>query len=378
MMRISFVAILIFLIGLSCTKIQYKTIYQPVSFTDKVDLPVKNVILMIGDGMGLPQISAGIYSVKKGMTLEKFPVVGLQKCQSTDNMVNDSAAGATAMACGIKTKNKYLGVDPTGEKHQSILKECKSKGYTTGLVTTSSIVHATPAGFYANQTDRYFYEKIANDFIASEIDLAIGGGKKYFDRRSTDEKDLVKKLKQKGYLVKSFLENDITRYQITPSKKLVFFTADSEPLSKFQGRDYLPFASAKAFNFLSSEADSPGFFLMIEGAQIDWAGHAKNSAELLSEMQDFDLTVAKILKLAETNGNTLVIVTADHETGGATIDPESKTNKLTVNFAGNRHTPQLVPVFAYGPGAHLFSGVYENTEIYHKIRQAMGFSNKSE
>lgn len=369
MTRLFFLVFLLFMGTNSCTRIQYETVYQPVPAETIVAKP-KNIILMIGDGMGLPQITAGVYSKKKGMAIEQFPVVGLQKCQSKDNLVNDSAAGATAMACGVKTNNKALGMDEEGKHFTSIMKECSEKEYATGFLTSSSIVHATPAGFYAHQPDRYQYERIALDFIRSEVDLAIGGGKKYFDRRSMDDKNLYKALLTKGYVVEDFLEHDITRYSLDAKKKLVFFTADSEPLPASQGRDYMALATDKSINFLKKRSGQ-GFFLLVEGAQIDWAGHAKNSIELISEVRDFDEAIAQALKFAQEDGETLLIVTADHETGGMTLDPNSKASNLKANFSGNQHTPQMVPVFAYGPGSHLFSGVYENTAIYTKMRSAL-------
>jgi alkaline phosphatase len=119
-----------------------------------------------------------------------------------------------------------------------------------------------------------------------------------------------------------------------------------------------------------------GYFLLVEGSQIDWAGHANEAEWMIEEVKDFDEAVGRIMRYAKRRDDTLVIVTADHETGGMAIQPESTFGKLKIEFVNNEHTPQLVPVFAYGPGAELFSGVYDNTQIYYKIRQALGWGDE--
>merc|ERR1712127_644568 len=148
----------------------------------------KNVIFMVGDGMGVSQITAGMIKNNNHLNLERFPIVGLHKSYSSDNLITDSAAGATAFASGVKTYNGAIGVNPKKKPVKTILEECEEKGMATGMVTTSTIVHATPASFIAHQPSRKMYEEIAADFLKTEIDLFIGGGKKYFDRRETDER----------------------------------------------------------------------------------------------------------------------------------------------------------------------------------------------
>lgn len=332
----------------------------------------KNIILMVGDGMGLTQITAGLYSNDNQLNLERFPAVGLHKSYSSDNLVTDSAAGATAFSAGRKTYNGAIGVDPDGKALYTILEEAEDQGLATGLVSTSTIVHATPASFIAHEKQRSFYEAIAADFLDTEIDLFIGGGKKYFDRRE-DERDLLEELRQKGYHVSSYFEKKLESLTIDYSKNLAYLTADSDPLTYNQGRKYLKFASELACDFLDKRGASDGFFLMIEGAQIDWGGHANNTDYIITEMLDFDRTIGAVLDFAEADGNTLVIVTADHETGGFAINPGSTHDTIVGAFTSDYHTAALIPVFAYGPGAELFNGIYENTAIYYKMRQAYGF-----
>lgn len=353
----------------SCKVVEYKTVCQPIPESEYQKRP-KRIILMIGDGMGLAHITAGMYANDGFTILEKFTTVGLQKCSSADALVTDSAAAATAMACGVKTFNNAVGVDIDTMPRTSILLEAGKNGYSTGIITTSSLVHATPAGFYANCSQRYQYEKIASDFVDSNIDIAIGGGKKYFDRRESDERNIYKELEQKGYDISDFLSQAFSSVAPKSDKPFIFFTADSEPLPASQGRNYLSRASRVSTKFLSQRSQK-GSFLLVEGAQIDWSSHARNQQELLYELKDFEEAVQTLFAIAQADHETLLIVTADHECGGLTICPSSTKKKLQLEFASNAHTPQLVPVFAIGPGSAFFSGIYDNTEIYHKMRFLM-------
>ena len=332
----------------------------------------KNIILMIGDGMGLTQLTAGMYVNNNQLYLEEFPVVGLHKSYSSDNLVTDSAAGATAFSAGRKTYNGAIGVDPDTTSLYTILEEAEDHDMATGLVSTSTIVHATPASFIAHQPQRSMYEAIAADFLETEIDLFIGGGKKYFDRRK-DDRNILEELAAKGYQVSSYFEQKLIDFRPNPVKNMAFLTSDSDPLTYEQGRTYLKPASKMACDFLAKRGAQDGFFLMIEGSQIDWGGHANNTNYIITEMIDFDNSIGAVLEFAKADGNSLVIVTADHETGGFAINPGSTQDSIIGAFTSDYHTAALIPVFAYGPGAELFAGIYENTAIYHKMRQAYGF-----
>ena len=336
------------------------------------DGKAKNIVLLIGDGMGLGQISASLFQHGKPLQLEQFPVVGFQKTFSKDNLVTDSAASATAMATGQKTINSAIGVDENEEPLTTILEEAETNGLATGLIATSSIVHATPASFIAHQKSRILYEQIASDFLNTDIDLFIGGGKQYFSRRKTDERDLVKELKAKNYLIYDYFYHEIQQVKPDLHKNLVYFAADNQPLPASQGREYLPYASEMALKFLKEKSEK-GFFVMIESSQIDWSGHANQGFALMSEMKDFNKAIEKVLDFAKKDKETLVIVTADHETGGFAINPGSKMKRLEMVFTTNGHTATMVPVFAYGPQAELFGGVYDNTAIYHKMKEAFGW-----
>jgi alkaline phosphatase len=335
----------------------------------------KNIILMIGDGMGITQISAGMYSNSNRLNLERFENIGLHKCYSSDALITDSAAGATAFACGKKTYNGAIGVDTDTLAMETILEEAESKNLKTGLVATSTIEHATPASFIAHNASRQNYEEIALDFLVTDTEIFIGGGQKSFERRKMDDRNLSDELRAKGYTVISYVDKEINEIDMTGVEKLMYYTADGSPLPVSQGRDYLNPAADLAINHLNKNNDN-GFFLMIEGSQIDWGGHANDANWIITEMIEFDKTIGAVLDFAEKDGNTLVIVTADHETGGFAIQKESKMDSLSTAFTSDYHTGDMIPVFAYGPGADMFRGIYENTAIYDKMRAAFGWEGK--
>lgn len=329
-----------------------------------------NIILLIGDGMGITQMSAGMYSNNNKLNLERVTNIGLHKSYSADKLITDSAAGATAFACGVKTYNGAIGVNADTIPVPTILEEAEERGYKTGLVATSTIVHATPASFISHNRYRKNYEEIAADFLKTDIDYFVGGGKKFFTRRK-DNKNLYDDFKKKGYAVSDFFEKDLQDCDLSKVEKFAYLTSDNDPLPYAQGRTYLEEAAIRGVEFLS-RADDP-FFIMIEGSQIDWGGHANNSEYIISEMLEFDRVVGKVLDFAEKDGNTLVIITADHETGGYAIQKESTMNNIVGAFTSDYHTADLIPVYAYGPFATKFSGIYENTAIYHKMRAALGW-----
>ena len=327
---------------------------------------------MIGDGMGLGQITAAMYKNSGDLNLESFPVIGLQKTHSGDNLITDSAAAATAIACGVKTYNNAIGVDMDTLPVQSILEMAEERGLATGMITTSSIVHGTPGPFISHQPSRVLLENIAADFLNTEIDFFVGGGKKFFDRRENDDRNLYKELKKRNYFVSDYFVRDFKLIRPMSSKNFAFFTADDSPLPRSRGREYLPHATRMGINFLAKRSDE-GFFLMIEGSQIDWGGHNRKSDIIVDEILDFNEAIGHALKFAKKNKETLIIVTADHETGGFSMNNGSTKEELVTAFTSNGHTADLVPVFAFGPKSELFNGLYDNTEINKKMRQALEF-----
>lgn len=348
----------------------------PVEMTHRVFEPgqrARNIILMIGDGMGLTQITAALYSNNNRLNMLEFPVVGFQKTHAADNLITDSAASATAMACGVKTFNGAIGMDNDTIPCLTILQEAKNLGMAAGLIATASIVHATPAAFIAHQDSRISYEGIAADILKTNVDLLIGGGAQYFNSRTTDKRDLYEELRLKGYYVSDHSMEDVLRAPFSPGRGFAFFTAESQPAAATQGRSYLPLATRHSLKYLSQRSDK-GFFVMIEGSQIDWRGHRNDGREVVLETLDFDAAVREALEFAKGRDDTLVIITADHETGGMALNPGSKMGRPKFAFTTNAHTPVMIPVFAYGPSAELFSGIYDNTGIHTRMRQALGFT----
>lgn len=331
----------------------------------------KNIILLIGDGMGLAQVSAGMYANNIHTELERFPITGLSKTYSASHLVTDSGAGATAFACGTKTYNTAIGVDKKKLPCLTILEQAEQKGLATGLVATSSITHATPASFIAHVSDRADMESIATYFVKTDLDFFVGGGMKYFNQRKTDKRDLVKELQAKGYRISSFEEKKLSELQPDPAFPFGWFSALGEPDSVQAGRDYLPLAARMSVEFLKKRSEK-GFFVMIEGSQIDWACHARDSSRTVGEMLDFNAAIGEALRFAEKDGETLVVVTADHETGGLALLQGDEYDSLDLRYNTGGHTASLVPVFAYGPGAERFGGVIENTDIYKKMAELWG------
>jgi len=339
--------------------------------------PVKNVIFLIGDGMGLAQVSKAMQTREDPLYLEKATYIGLTKTTSAKEVITDSAASATAFSIGVKTNNGAVGLDVNGRSKQTLLELLAAKGYATGLIATSGITHATPASFYAHVESRENYYAIAEELVDAPVTLFIGGAEDHFDKRSNvkygtpDGRDLVKEMESKGV---TFI-NDLKALK-KATGRVGYFTAGAHPESIEKGRgDYLPNSIKPSIDFLNRQSGN-GFFMMVEGSQIDWGGHANDLDYTITELYDFDQAVGAAMEFAEKDGNTLVVVTADHETGGLTlpthdINSERPYSKAGHAFSSIGHTSTMVPVYAYGKGAEEFAGVYENTAIYHKLLKVM-------
>jgi alkaline phosphatase len=332
----------------------------------------KNVILLIGDGMGLTQVTAGLYANQNHLNLERFPITGLIKTHSSDKLVTDSGAGATAFSCGCKTYNGAIGVYRDGKPCPTLLETAQQRGLACGLVASSSITHATPASFVAHVPQRADMEAIAAYFVKNQPDFFIGGGLKFFEQRA-DNRNLRQELQGLGYEIADFKQQRLADLTPDPRQPFAWFSAWEEPDNVLNGRDYLPLAAQMAPSFLKRRSPENGFFLMIEGSQIDWACHANDAPRAVAEMLDFDKAIGEVLRFAAADGETLVIVTADHETGGMAIKQGSTMDSLDIQFNSGQHTATMVPVFAFGPGSTAFGGVYENTDIYTRIMRVWGF-----
>ena len=343
--------------------------------TEEVKPKAKNVILLIADGTGLSQVSSAFYFKKTRPNYARFKSIGLIRTSSAREDITDSAAGATAFSTGEKTYNGAIGVAVDSTKLKTLIEILSPQHVKTGLIATSAIQHATPASFYAHALHRSKYEDIALDLVTSDVDFLAGGGRQFLNKRK-DGKDLLEELKVNGFVVDTIALSNFS--EINKYSKMAFLLAEDHMGAVAKGRgDFLPKATELGVEFLNKDAAKSGFFMMIEGSQIDWGGHNNDADYLISELIDFDDAVGKALDFAEKDGNTLVIVTADHETGGFTLasTPKKKEDgtayddykEITGTFSTKGHSATLIPVFAFGPGSEAFSGIYENTEIFHKI-----------
>ena len=340
---------------------------------DKKERP-KNVILMIGDGMGISQLSSAYYfpdekDADREPSFSRFKYIGLAKTSSGREVVTQSPAAATAMATGYKTYNNAVGVDLDTVVRENIVEILSEKGYMTGVIATSYVTDATPAGFYAHQPERYMQKEIAMDLLKSDIDFFAGGGSKYF-QDSTG----IFPFEEHGIEIKFNKLKKIKRPE-SGGRYGFLLGVDYMPSMRNGRGDFLPKSTSIAVDFLST--GEAGYFLMVEGSQIDWAGHGNDVESMKAEVNDFERTINEVMDYAEKNGETLVIVTADHETGGFTLGAQGENDGygdysvIEPTFASTNHSAALVPVFAFGPGAENFMGVYENTEIFHKLVSLM-------
>lgn len=351
------------IISTSCVSVNVKE--NTVSHISSEVKKPKNIILLIGDGMGLSQVSAAIYYKDGKPNFERFGTIGLSKTSSSSELITDSAAGATVFSAGVKTYNGAIGVDKDTIPVPTIVEHLVKKGYGTGIVATSSIQHATPAAFYAHVKSRRMYEEITEFAPKSGVNFFAGGGLKFFNDRK-DGKDLLDEMRVNGYEV---ITDKLPKVPSTKNE-LILLAEDGMPKMSEGRGDFLPNATKLALDKLSK--NEMGFFLMVEGSQIDWGGHDNDADYLIEELLDFDKTLGVALDFAKNNGETLVIVAADHETGGFTLSADGKNyNKIKSSFSTTGHSGTMVPVFAEGPGASLFNGIYENNEIYFKMMELL-------
>lgn len=332
---------------------------------------IKNVIFLIGDGMGLNQVYAAMSKSDNKLNIERCQSIGFSKTYSADNYTTDSAAGGTALSSGTKTNNGVIGMNSDSVAIPSILQIAKQNKLSTGIVVTSSVTHATPASFLAHQINRKMEEEIALDILASDADVFIGGGKDFFTKRK-DGKDLTKELAQKGYGIYYTLESASN----SKSKKIAGLFAPNGMPSIKEGRgNMLPQSTQLALNTLSQ--NKKGFFLMVEGSQIDWGGHANDIDYIVNETLDFDKAVGVAMDFADKHKGTLVIVTADHETGGLSIMNGNKAKKeIQTAFTTTNHSSVPVPIYTYGTGAKKFSTFLENTDIEKILIELYKFRQK--
>ncbi len=333
---------------------------------------VKNVILIIGDGMGLGATASWMINQNYGPTcFDRAQYAAVVKTYSANSKTTDSAAAATAIATGHKTNNSMLGMLPDSTKPASIAKLAKDKGLSTGIVVTSYVQDATPGGFYAHVWNRKERGQISEDLIAFRPDVILGGGRKYFTDKKYTGENLIDKAVNNGF---SYVETPEQFYSTWTTPILGLLDEGNQLDEAEINSDLLADLAGHTFEIL--EKNKKGFFAMIEGSHIDHAAHANNSEMVLWWMEEFDKLVNSAFDYADTHKGTLVIVTADHETGGVTLVPGSKDftkgeSGLEMKYSTTSHTASPVLLYSYGSSSWKFGGVMDNTDIFKKIKSVL-------
>lgn len=401
-----------------------------------------NVIFLIGDGMGLNHLV--LASILEGKVLQtmKLPYTAITLTYSADSWVTDSAPAGTALASGFKTLNRAIGILPNNEIVPSMMELAKELGYKTGIVVTCRVTHATPAAFYGHVANRDDELTLAKQLSQAGIDVIFGGGYSYFlpeakGGRRKDGLDLIQEMVNQGY---QYLNKKNELDKISSEKVIgLFAPSHLEPVSDRPGEQpTLDVMTKKALEILAKSGED--FILMIEGSQIDWEAHANDFYGVWKEVMEFDNAVKVAIDFARQDGNTLVIVTGDHETGGLSLSkgnysilvdkarkakgtttmflkkykieekekfiaglkewysidlseneyeilskiPSGELRRELARFVSGKlgfgwttfdHTAGPVPLYAFGPGAHYFTGVMDNTDAAKLIMKLCGITS---
>lgn len=375
---------------------------EPTVTIDLVSSP-KNIILLIGDGMGFAHIDASRiwkHGPDGKLALDDLPSWGVVTTYSTDDAVTDSAAAATAIATGRKTNNEFVSLSPDGgSAFETILEQAETLGKATGIVVTSTVTHATPAAFYAHVADCNQQNLIAVQALESGIDLMFGGGVRHFIPtevslamsageclgRRTDGRDLISEAESNGYSVTT--DGDFLANVSLPVLGLFACNGMNFDLERQPDEPSLSEMTRRAIDLLSESGE--GFFLMVEGSRIDQASHSNDPSQTIGETLAFDEAVRVVLEFAMSDGETLVIATADHETGGlqAEIASSSAPTKngtqmlplehspksvLLLSWSDTDHTSREVPLMAFGPLAEQVTEAHDNTDVFRIMANAWG------
>lgn len=339
-----------------CYAVRQQT-YTPSFETDGSDAEIHNIILMIGDGMGSGAVNAAMYANGGSLTMTNLRTMGYVRTQSANNTTTDSAASGTAYATGVKTNNGYIGVAPDLSELENLPEKLSELGYACGILSTDDLHGATPAAFFAHQGARGEYDAIWEDLPESQLTFASAGTISRFNSLGFRVRDAI----EARFKVISAPDDTAA---IRKSKRLLYLP---ETVATKDRGDYLPNTTRMAIEYLSARSEK-GFFLMVEGARIDKQEHANDCSGMIWETLDFDKAVEEAIRFAEKDGHTLVIISADHETGAVTLTQTTPDDGFVRTvFASKGHSPMMVPLFAYGPRSREFSGVQENSDVSNKI-----------
>lgn len=350
----------------------------------------RNIILLIGDGMGPHHVTAARYlsvGPAGSLSMDGLDVAGFAHTHSSSSLITDSAAAATALASGVKTYNGAIGVDAGGVSVETILEQAQALGKATGLVTTVQLAHATPAAFAAHVTSRSMMTEIAKQMLECGVDVMLGGGEDQWvptddsgcfgTGERTDGLNLIQSAVATGY-AHVCTESAFSAIDPASTPKLLGLFADGGMSRPYQPS--LTTMTQKAIDILSLDDD--GFFLMVEAGQIDWASHGNHATNAIGDTVEFDEAVAVARQFAADNSDTLVIATADHETGGMTLVKAGHGldafttpggDPFDIDWSTGSHTAVDVPVLAGGPHAWALAGSYENTHIFDVMSSALQF-----
>ncbi len=348
--------------------------------TDENDMPdntennkAKNVIILIGDGMGqnVAQLSQWHYNgATNPYAMQTMPYIGLSKTYSANNGVTDSAAGGTAMATGRKTNNGFISSGGAGVRYKNLMEYAHDHSMATGIVATTDITDATPAVFSSHVIDRGYRAEIAQQQSESGTDIFMGGGGERFTT-------LIDKMKSDGY---KYITTATEMNSLDKDDKVLGLFGYSgdlvQPIDGNTTEPLLPDMVQKSIEMLDGRSDN-GFVLMAEGSTIDHYAHSNHADGAIEQTKLFDDAVKKALEFAKQDGNTLVIVSADHETGGLALLENGNTDAGTAisgkyAWTTGNHSSAYVPIYAYGPGADKFTGIHENTDIFELSMSSLG------
>lgn len=379
-----------------------ETLPEGKPLSQKAIIPIKNkpknIILLISDGMSLTQVST--YRLLKGgpnerIAVDKFPVSGIVLTHSENAIVTDSASSATAFSTGRKTNNGALGLDEDNKILENFTEIIDRYGYVSSLISTSEITHATPAAYASHVDLRWKTDEISLQMMESNVMTILGGGRHFFlpedlGGRRSDGLNLLEQMESSRMVMTE--KKELDSFDHSNLGKVVGLFADEALRDKEKPENHVfeP-SSSEMLNFAINRSEKfnengcKGFFIMLEGSQVDWAGHANDLNYLKREMQDFDEAVELALDYATQNPDTLVIATADHETGGLLIESSSPTDYTApeVKFSFNTgigygsHTGVPVPVYAYGPGSENFTGTLDNTDIFYAMLEAVKMDGRT-
>ena len=317
---------------------------------------VKNIIFLIGDGMGLEQVSCAWVLNHGKLNLDNMSHVGLSRTWCTNELITDSGAGGTALAAGQKTAYSHVGTAPDTTDLYSILVDAAKVGKKTGTVVTCHFADATPCDFCCHNEFRYNQDDLIADYVTCGVDYLAGGGLDWFTLNRKDGRDITKEMADAGYTV-ALTEEELMAAGLPV---IGILSPDNLPVAGERG-DLFRRMVGQGLKELS--ANEEGFVMMIEGSCIDDWLHGNDIEKAMEELLDFDRTLGDVLEFAAKDGHTLVVVTADHNTGAITLqDGNLEKGEIGVHFGSESHNGIAVPVYAWGPGSEKFTGIRENAE----------------